>query len=101
MFKTAAVYGNCSREDFTENYSDGKTYWLDRIFIKRRDSSIVFMCLTKVLIVVDLVMFLRPTESPIIFLQQLGRGLRKALKRVSDCTDFAGNYRRQIWHHIY
>jgi len=26
---------------------------------------------------VDLVMFLRPTESPTIFLQQLGRGLRK------------------------
>ena len=26
---------------------------------------------------VDMVMFLRPTESPIVFLQQLGRGLRK------------------------
>lgn len=25
---------------------------------------------------VDMVMFLRPTQSPIIFLQQLGRGLR-------------------------
>ena len=24
----------------------------------------------------DMVMFLRPTESPIVFLQQLGRGLR-------------------------
>ena len=27
---------------------------------------------------IDLVMFLRPTESPTIFLQQLGRGLRKS-----------------------
>ena len=26
---------------------------------------------------VDMVMFLRPTESPIVFLQQLGRGLRR------------------------
>lgn len=25
----------------------------------------------------DMVMFLRPTESPVVFLQQLGRGLRK------------------------
>ena len=27
---------------------------------------------------VDMVLFLRPTESPVVFLQQLGRGLRKA-----------------------
>lgn len=26
---------------------------------------------------VDMVMFLRPTESPVVFLQQLGRGLRR------------------------
>ena len=25
----------------------------------------------------DMVMFLRPTESPVVFLQQLGRGLRR------------------------
>ena len=43
--------------------------------------------------VVDLVMFLRPTESPIIFLQQLGRGLRKAPgKEYLTVLDFAGNY---------
>lgn len=27
---------------------------------------------------IDMVMFLRPTESPVVFLQQLGRGLRKS-----------------------
>ena len=27
---------------------------------------------------VDMVLFLRPTESPIVFLQQLGRGLRRS-----------------------
>lgn len=26
---------------------------------------------------VDMIMFLRPTESPVVFLQQLGRGLRR------------------------
>lgn len=41
----------------------------------------------------DLVMFLRPTESPVIFLQQLGRGLRKAEgKDHLDVLDFIGNY---------
>ena len=42
---------------------------------------------------VDLVMFLRPTESPVIFLQQLGRGLRKAKgKEYLNVLDFIGNY---------
>lgn len=35
---------------------------------------------------VDMVMFLRPTESPIVFLQQLGRGLRKSIgKNILMC----------------
>ena len=42
---------------------------------------------------VDMVMFLRPTESPVIFLQQLGRGLRKAEgKKFLNVLDFIGNY---------
>ena len=42
---------------------------------------------------VDMVMFLRPTESPVIFLQQLGRGLRKAEgKKYLNVLDFIGNY---------
>lgn len=44
---------------------------------------------------VDLVMFLRPTESYTIFLQQLGRGLRKAdNKEYLTVLDFIGNYKR-------
>ncbi len=44
---------------------------------------------------VDLVMFLRPTESYTIFLQQLGRGLRKASgKDYLTVLDFIGNYKR-------
>lgn len=44
---------------------------------------------------VDSVLFLRPTESPIIFLQQLGRGLRKSAdKEFLTVLDFIGNYRK-------
>lgn len=44
---------------------------------------------------VDLVMFLRPTESYTVFLQQLGRGLRKfPAKDAVTVLDFIGNYKR-------
>ena len=44
---------------------------------------------------VDMVMFLRPTESPIVFLQQLGRGLRKSKgKEFLNVLDFIGNYEK-------
>ena len=44
---------------------------------------------------VDMVMFLRPTESPIVFLQQLGRGLRKSMgKEFLNVLDFIGNYEK-------
>jgi hypothetical protein len=42
---------------------------------------------------VDMVMFLRPTESPVVFLQQLGRGLRLYKgKSFLTVLDFIGNY---------
>ena len=45
--------------------------------------------------VVDTVMFLRPTESYVVFLQQLGRGLRKYQdKDYLTVIDFIGNYKR-------
>ncbi len=44
---------------------------------------------------IDMVMFLRPTESPIVFLQQLGRGLRKSKgKEYLNVLDFIGNYEK-------
>ena len=44
---------------------------------------------------VDMVMFLRPTESPIVFLQQLGRGLRRDRgKSYLNVLDFIGNYEK-------
>ena len=43
----------------------------------------------------DLVMFLRPTESPVVFLQQLGRGLRSSKgKEYLNVLDFIGNYEK-------
>lgn len=44
---------------------------------------------------VDMVLFLRPTESPVIFLQQLGRGLRRdRSKEYLNVLDFIGNYEK-------
>lgn len=43
----------------------------------------------------DMVMFLRPTESPTVFLQQLGRGLRiSKSKEYLNVLDFIGNYEK-------
>ena len=47
--------------------------------------------------VVDTILFLRPTESVTVFLQQLGRGLRRAPeKRHCLVIDFIGNQRREF-----
>jgi superfamily II DNA or RNA helicase/HKD family nuclease len=46
---------------------------------------------------VDTLLFLRPTDSPTLFLQQLGRGLRRAYGKTA-CTvlDFVGQHRREF-----
>ncbi len=46
---------------------------------------------------VDALLMLRPTESPVLFLQQLGRGLRKAEgKTVCTVLDFVGHHRKEF-----
>lgn len=46
--------------------------------------------------VVDTLLLLRPTDSPTLFLQQLGRGLRRAPgKEVCTVLDFIGQHRRE------
>ena len=46
---------------------------------------------------INQVIMLRPTESPIVFIQQLGRGLRKAEdKEYVVVIDFIGNYRNNF-----
>ncbi|HQR80820.1 MAG TPA: DUF3427 domain-containing protein [Actinomycetota bacterium] len=46
---------------------------------------------------VDTLLLLRPTESPVLFLQQLGRGLRK-VEGKTDCLvlDFVGHHRTEF-----
>jgi superfamily II DNA or RNA helicase len=46
---------------------------------------------------VDTIVMMRPTESPVVFLQQLGRGLRHAPNK-SLCTvlDFVGTHRKEF-----
>jgi hypothetical protein len=47
--------------------------------------------------VVDTLLMLRPTDSPTLFLQQLGRGLRKATdKRACTVLDYIGNHRKEF-----
>lgn len=44
---------------------------------------------------IDTVLFLRPTQSPTIFIQQLGRGLRKSENKTHlTVLDFIGNYKK-------
>ena len=46
---------------------------------------------------VDTILFLRPTESSTVFLQQLGRGLRRAKdKPVLTAIDFVGHQRKEF-----
>jgi superfamily II DNA or RNA helicase/HKD family nuclease len=46
---------------------------------------------------VDTLLLLRPTDSPTLFLQQLGRGLRKAFgKTVCTVLDFVGRHRAEF-----
>ena len=46
---------------------------------------------------INQVIMLRPTQSPIVFIQQLGRGLRKAdEKEYVVVLDFIGNYKNNF-----
>ena len=46
---------------------------------------------------VDALLMLRPTESPLLFLQQLGRGLRKSKgKAICTILDFVGHHRKEF-----
>lgn len=45
---------------------------------------------------VDTLLLLRPTDSPVLFIQQLGRGLRKADGKVCTVLDFVGLHRKEF-----
>lgn len=90
-FKTKALSGENSQEEREEAISllesDNKDVYLDYIFTRDIfNEGIDIRCINQVVM-------LRPTESAIVFVQQLGRGLRKFFeKEYLVVLDFIGNY---------
>ncbi|MGL5411362.1 DEAD/DEAH box helicase family protein [Cetobacterium sp.] len=90
--KACAVYSNGSGENSLE-----RTEAIEKI--KKGEIGVIFsvdMFNEGVDIKsLDMVMFLRPTESSTVFLQQLGRGLRLDKdKEYVNVLDFIGNYKK-------
>ena len=89
---SVAVYSNAEGE-----FSEDRSVAIDKL--KSGDIKVIFSVdmfnegvdITSV----DMVLFLRPTESPVVFLQQLGRGLRRSRgKEYLNVLDFIGNYEK-------
>lgn len=90
--KAVAVYSNADSE-----FSEERNHAIE--MLKKEEINVIFsvdMFNEGVDIAsLDMVMFLRPTESPIVFLQQLGRGLRTSRgKEYLNVLDFIGNYEK-------
>lgn len=97
LFRTIALKGESSetlRQDSFERLAadeGGKIEPLDYIL------SVEILNEGVDIIEVNQVIMLRPTQSPIIFIQQLGRGLRKANgKEYVVILDFIGNYKNNF-----
>ncbi len=96
VFRTMALSGKTSEEErqraferlaMNEEEVDKSNIPLDYIF------SVEILNEGVDIVEVNQVIMLRPTESPIVFIQQLGRGLRKAVgKEFVVVLDFIGNY---------
>ncbi len=89
---SAAVYSNAQGE-----YSSDRDVAVSRL--KNQEIRVIFSVdmFNEGLDIasLDMVMFLRPTESPIVFLQQLGRGLRTYRNKLYlNVLDFIGNYEK-------
>ncbi|MBP3238548.1 MAG: DEAD/DEAH box helicase [Lachnospiraceae bacterium] len=93
LFRTVALNGSANDAERNEAFErlaadeDGDVEPLDYIL------SVEILNEGVDIIEVNQVIMLRPTESPIVFIQQLGRGLRKAEgKEYVVILDFIGNY---------
>ena len=96
FFRTRALNGDASGEDCQSVF--------ERLAMDERDTTDEITPLDYIfsveilnegvdIVEVNQVIMLRPTESPIVFIQQLGRGLRKAEgKEFVVVLDFIGNY---------
>lgn len=90
--ESAAVYSNANGE-----FSEDRNKAIEKL--KNQEIKVIFsvdMFNEGVdIATLDMVMFLRPTESPVVFLQQLGRGLRSSKgKEYLNVLDFIGNYEK-------
>ena len=99
-FRTIALNGDASEDERTEAFerlamdeadATDERQPLDYIF------SVEILNEGVDIVEVNQVIMLRPTESPIVFIQQLGRGLRKAEgKEYVIILDFIGNYEKNF-----
>ncbi len=99
-FRTIALNGDASEEERAEAFerlamdeddAEEKRQPLDYIF------SVEILNEGVDIVEVNQVIMLRPTESPIVFIQQLGRVLRKAEgKEYVIILDFIGNYEKNF-----
>ncbi len=90
-YRTIALNGNASETERAESFErlakDSDEDCLDYIL------SVEILNEGVDIVEVNQVIMLRPTQSPIVFIQQLGRGLRKAEgKEFVVILDFIGNY---------
>lgn len=95
-FRTIALNGNASEQErqdaferlaMDEGDATSENQPIDYIF------SVEILNEGVDIVEVNQVIMLRPTQSPIVFIQQLGRGLRKAAgKEYVVILDFIGNY---------
>lgn len=95
-YRTIALNGDASEDERTEAF--------ERLAMEEEDTTeerqpLDYIFSVEILnegvdiVEVNQVIMLRPTESPIVFIQQLGRGLRKANgKEYVVILDFIGNY---------
>ncbi len=91
-YKTEVLVGDNNDEKTREDF-------IDRLTSDTRDDKLDYIFTVNVfnegvdIPEINQVIMLRPTESPIIFVQQLGRGLRKSKdKEFVVVLDFIGNY---------
>ncbi len=95
-YRTIALNGNASEQERQDAF--------ERLAMDEKDASFNHQPLDYIfsveilnegvdIVEVNQVIMLRPTQSPIVFVQQLGRGLRKAAgKEYVVILDFIGNY---------
>ncbi len=99
FFRTIALNGSASEEERMESFerlaADDDPY----LYAPENERHLDYILSVEILnegvdiVEVNQVIMLRPTQSPIVFIQQLGRGLRKADgKEYVVILDFIGNY---------